>query len=192
MVLEVLRKACSERGIFLSAAKIPSSSASSYLRPNRPPVVCAFFLTSAAATAAYLKSVFFSTLQKSPQIKLNASWLSQTSAAQAAGAENTFWIHFAKGKIATDLSFLRADANFMLVHLDAPNKSAQIHRWNGVGLAKNVTAWKNGDKNIRPEAFSRPQISLLGFTLSVALFHVTCRYLVFLNNNDSANRTRLL
>lgn len=59
VMLEVLRKACSERGIFLSAVKIPSSSASSYLRPDRPPVVCAFFLTSAAATAAYLKSVFF-------------------------------------------------------------------------------------------------------------------------------------
>jgi len=119
--------------------------------------------------------------------------LSQTSDAQAAGAENTLWIHFSKGQISSDLSFLRADANFMLVQLDAPNKSAQIHRWNGVGLAKNATAWKNGDKNIRSQAFSRPRISLRGFTLSVALFHVNCLLssLVFLIN-DFANRIRLL
>jgi hypothetical protein len=95
--------------------------------------------------------------------------ISQTSDGQA---ENTLWIQFLKAKITADLSFLRADANFVLVHLDAANKSAQIQRWNGVGLARKVTAWKNGDANIRPEAFSRPQISLMGFTLSVALFHV--------------------
>jgi hypothetical protein len=69
-MLEVLRKACSARGIFMSAAKIPSSSASSYLHPDGPPVVCAFFFTSAAATAAYMKSVF-SLPRNLPQIKSN-------------------------------------------------------------------------------------------------------------------------
>jgi len=57
-MLEVLRKACSERGIFMSAVKIPSPSAASYLHPDMPPVVCAFFLTSSAVTAAFMKSVF--------------------------------------------------------------------------------------------------------------------------------------
>jgi hypothetical protein len=194
-MLEVLRKACSERGIFMSAVKIPSPSAASYLHPDMPPVVCAFFLTSSATTAAFMKSVCIFCLEiTTNKVECECWWLFQTSDAQAAGAENTLWIHFSKGQISTDLSFLRADANFMLVQLHAPNKSAQIHRWNGVGLAKNVTAWKNGDKNIKSQAFSRPRISLRGLTLSVALFHVNwlaLSSLMFLIN-DFANRIRLL
>jgi len=95
----------------------------------------------------------------------------QASEMNGIGGEKIFWVYFAKGKVA-NLSFLRADANFMLVLLDAETKSAKIQLWNGAGFSKTTSTWKSDDKVLTPSTLRRPEISFGGQTLSVALFHV--------------------